>query len=151
VEFFLAVSQNESPFYINLKVILIIFFTINKNSKICEVTVKKTIKTLFNITRGKFIMSDMNVFNVLGNTFSGASNAASLMSAVADGLRRQAETVYTQIQQNANNSALVQALTSQYTNINNTAAALSSSALDQTTAVSKKLIDTYGASTRLLA
>jgi len=93
----------------------------------------------------------MNVFNALGNAQTGASNAASLMSAVADGMRQQAASIYTQLQSgNINDSNVAQNLSAQYTNFINTAAAIAKSALDQANGVTEQILQTHKGSIRLL-
>lgn len=91
------------------------------------------------------------VFSVLGNSFSGAAQSASLMSSLAAGFEKTLGTLYTQLQQASGDPTRAQAITSEITNIRNTQASMSAAALEQGNAVTKKLNDIFGSSTRLLA
>ena len=93
----------------------------------------------------------MSIFSVLGNSFAGAANSASLMSGIAAGFETQLGTLYTQLQGAKENSTTAQALTSEITNIRNTQSAMSAAAIEQANAVTKKLNDIFSSSTRLLA
>lgn len=89
-------------------------------------------------------------FNVLGNSFSGAAQSASLMSSLAAGFEKTLGTLYTQLQQASGDPTRAQAITSEITNIRNTQASMSAAALEQNNAVTKELNRIFRSSVNLL-